>query len=227
MYPIGCIPAPVTKEISKRLVYSAAVGKADIAGDEWGDIFAKAIGGVHLASPVGLADVVKGQEAWSIKTVKHNTPHNCRSVRIISGRNNLTYSYGIENPFNDVQHSGTCVLDIWNERLNLALDNYSTLRTVVLIRNMDIFEFAMFEIDTHRLLTAEYVWTVNANNNFVAHDRTKNAHKFTWQPNGSQFTIKHSVPASAIRFKVHQPPVLDYDKTMQQIGFDDSWVDIL
>jgi hypothetical protein len=51
-------------------VYNFAVGKSDISGEDWGDIFAKAVDGGHLSSPVGLADVVLEGQAWSVKSVR-------------------------------------------------------------------------------------------------------------------------------------------------------------
>ncbi|HAS87978.1 MAG TPA: hypothetical protein DCS48_01530 [Desulfovibrio sp.] len=183
--------------------------------------------GIHLASPVGLADVVKNNEAWSGKTVQSKNPHTTKSVRIISGRNNLTYSYDIDNPFENIQHSGECVLNIWNERLDIVHQRFSNLRTTVLIRNMDSFEFTLFEIDTNRVLTREFKWKTNQHKNFIAHNILTSKHTFTWQPNGSQFTIIHPVPASAVKFKLKHPPVLDFEKTLDQIDYSNSWIDFI
>jgi len=55
-------------------------------------------------------------------------------------------------------------------------------------------------------------------------DKTNNQHKFTWQPHGAQFTIKYKVPVSAVRFQIRRPPVLDFEETMKQIGFENDWV---
>ncbi len=38
-----------------------------MTGDDWGNIFANAIEGEHLSSPLGIADVVKDKTAWSMK----------------------------------------------------------------------------------------------------------------------------------------------------------------
>ena len=106
LYPLAEFPDSVIYGISKRIVYNFAVGKADISGEEWGDIFAKAIDGEHLSSPLGLGDVVASGQAWSVKSVKHKKPHSCASVRIISGRNSPDFSFDIENPRKNVQRKG-------------------------------------------------------------------------------------------------------------------------
>lgn len=208
------------------MVYNVAIGKSDISGEDWGDIFAKAVQGNHLSSPVGLADVVAEGKAWSVKSVKQNNPHKCSEIRVISGRNSPVYSYGIENPHNDIQKTGEAVLGIWNERVNIALDKFDCLRTSILVRNINALELTLFEIDTHKFIHTDYVWSVNKRGNFEAYNKITNKHRFTWQPHGAQFTIKHIIPASAIKFKIKRPHIVDFEATMKQIGFEDSWVEI-
>lgn len=212
--------------MSRWLVYNFAIGKADISGEDWGDIFAKAIDGDHLSSPVGLADVVLEGQAWSVKSVKNTNPHTCKTIRVISGRNSPDYSYGIENPHAEVQKTGDAVLRIWNERLNIALEKFDYLRTVILIRDANVLEFTLFELDTPRYVPHNYVWRVNPRGNFEGIDRQTDKHKFTWQPHGSQFTIKYNVPVAAVRFQLKRPSILDFEKTMQQIGFSQEWITI-
>lgn len=74
IYPIGNFPEPIIIKIGGSIVYLSYTGRKDITGDDWGDIFAKAIDGTHLKSPVGIADVVKDRIAWSMKTVKCTDP---------------------------------------------------------------------------------------------------------------------------------------------------------
>ncbi len=173
---------------------------------------------------MGLADVVIDGQAWSVKSVKNLNPHKCASLRLISGRNSPDYSYGIENPHHDIQETGKAILGIWNERVNIALDKFDYLRTAILIRNINTLEFTLFEEETHRFNANEYWWDINNKGNFEGFDKTNNQHKFTWQPHGAQFTIKYKVPASAIRFQIRRPPVLDFEETMTQIGFENDWV---
>lgn len=220
------IPKEVIVEISRWLVYSCAIGKSDISGEDWGDFFAKAVQGDHLSSPVGLADVVAEGKAWSVKSVKHNTPHRATIVRVISGRNSVDYSYGITDSREDPQKTGNAVLGIWNERVNIALDKFDSLRTSILVRNIDTLELTLFETDTPQYVQANYIWTLNKNDNLVGHDITTKKHKFTWQPHGAQFTVKYPIPASAIKFRIKRPHILDFDTTMKELGFEDSWVQI-
>ena len=226
LYPLGQVPREFICEMGKRLTYQYLIGNKDLTGSVWGDIFAFGIGGVHLDSPLGLADVTYENQCWSTKTVKHSNPHEQRKVRVISGRCSPDYSYGITDPHLDIQKTGAAVLSIYNERINIAKEKYKSLRAVILIRNFDTFEFSLFEHDIHRYVTTEFEWRTNKNGNLESYD-AKEKHCFTWQPHGSQFTVLYDVPASAIKFSIKQPPVLDFEKTLDQIGFDVSWVRIL
>jgi hypothetical protein len=227
LYPIGAVPDNIIKAIGKWMVYNFAVGKHDIDGEDWGDIFARAIEGEHLNSPIGLADVVLDGMAWSVKSVKHNNPHQAESARVISGRCSPDFSHGITDPHEDIALTGRAVLSIWNERVNVAKDKFEPLRSSLLLRNPNSMEFTLFEHELFRFNTNDYVWSVNKNGNLEGKEVKSNKHKFTWQPHGSQFTILYEIPQSAIKFKVKRPPILDFNNTMTQIGFDDSWVTIL
>lgn len=227
LYPLGQIPNDVIHEIAKWMTYHFAVGKSDINGEDWGDIFAKAVGGDHLGKPLGLADVVYEGMAWSVKSVKQASPHEVNKIRVISGRCSPDYSYGISDPHEDVEQTGTAVLTIWNERINIAKEKYEPLRTNILVRNFNAMEFLIFEHETMRYSTTEYLWSTNANGNLIGTEKGTGKHRFTWQPHGSQFTILYDIPPSAQRFTVRRPPVLDFAKTMEQIGFNASWVTIL
>lgn len=118
-YPLNEIPDDLIIKIASYIAYLIYVGRKDISGDDWGDAFADAIEGTHLSSPVGIADVIKGKMAWSMKTVKNPNPLTAKSVRLISGRCSPDYSYGITDPHLDIQMTGRAVLGIWNERINL------------------------------------------------------------------------------------------------------------
>jgi hypothetical protein len=80
-------------------------------------MFANCIGAEWRPSNVGLDDIVMGNTAWGAKTVKARKPSEQKTVRLISGRNSPTYSFGeridvTANP-NTI---GELVLDIWNEK---------------------------------------------------------------------------------------------------------------
>ena len=214
-------------KIGSYLVYLLYIGRKDITGTDWGDAFSDAIGGKHLDSPVGIADVVFEKTAWSMKTVKNSTPFNCKNIRLISGRCSPDYSYGITDPHDDIQKTGRAVLGIWNERVNIAQDNYSTVRTSVLVRSNDLLSYCLFEEENHRYRTNDYYWEVNANGNLIGKSLETNEVCFTWQPHGSQFTIHTKVPENAVRFEIQQPPLLTKENILDTIHFDKSWVRII
>lgn len=227
LYPLGILPDGCIYSIGKWLAYYFAVGKNDISGEDWGDIFAKGIDGEHLGSPLGLADVIYEGMAWSVKSVKNDNPHKCKHIRVISGRCSPDYSYNITNPHEDIDKTGIAVLNIWNERVNVAKDKYEPLRSTILIRNPNTLDFTIFENEVFRFNTQNYKWKVNTRGNLEGFDITTKKHIFTWQPHGSQFTILYDVPLSAKKFHIKRPPVLDFHKTMEQIGFDKSWIKII
>ena len=227
-YPINEIPENVIRLIGKKLVYLLCVGHKDLTGDEWGNVFAEAIGGEHLQSPVGIADVVYDKMAWSMKTVKNQNPHRTEaSVRLISGRCSPDYSYGISDPHEDIEKTGRAVLNIWNERVNIAQDYYNPLRTSVLVRSNDLLSYTLFEEENHRYVANQYRWEENSNGNLIGIDIESGETRFTWQPHGSQFTIHTRVPMNAVKFRIKQPPKLDVEETLKQINYSDDWVEIL
>ncbi|MBQ7166012.1 MAG: hypothetical protein IJR93_03560 [Treponema sp.] len=226
LYPLNVFPENVITDIGGYFVYLLYVGRTDLTGSDWGDAFASAINGVHLDSPVGIADVVFNKNCWSMKTVKYTNPFECKNVRLISGRCSPDYSYGITDPHRDVQRTGEAVLGIWNERVNIANDHYSQTRTVVLIRSNDLLSYSLFEEETQRYRTTDYVWAVNDNGNLIGKD-SRGKICFTWQPHGSQFTIHTEVPKSAVRFKIKAPPKLERTAILSSLRFDKSWVEIL
>lgn len=226
-YPLNEIPDDIVTSMAGSFVYLVHIGRKDIAGDDFGDAFARAVGGLHLASPVGIADVVFDKMAWSVKTVKHANPFATKSVRLISGRCSPDYSYGITDPHADIQRTGRAVLGIWNERVNIAQDNYNPVRTLVLIRNGQLNQYVVFEEENHRFATNNYVWEMNSNGNLLGRDISSGEHCFTWQPHGSQFTVISKVPDTAVRFEIKLPQVITQDAVLDSIGFDENWVRII
>lgn len=225
-YSIGEIPDSVMYAIGKQLVHRFAVGMADITGDDFGGIFAEAIGGEHRDTPLGIADVVWESCAWSIKTVKHKNPFKAGKIRVISGRNSPAYSFDMGDPFADVNETGEAVLSIWNERVNIARDEYDDLRMAVLIRDPNTKRYAIFEDEVKRFAVTEYVWALNKRKNLEGYSRLTGEHVFTWQPHGSQFTIIKPVSASALMFKiVKSVPVLEVREIMNLIAYQDNWIE--
>lgn len=226
-WSVGNIPNGVVLEIGRRLVYRLAVGEDDVSGDDFGTIFAKAAGGYHRASSLGLGDVVLADTVWSAKTVKSGNPHGQSAVRLVSGRTSPDYSAGISDPRADLAKTGDAVLSIWNARINELRDQHSDMRLVVLLRNMSTLEFCMFEQPITVFPQADYSWELNMRRNLEGRDKVSGAHVFTWQPHGSQFTIIRPVPGSARRFAIRKcPEQIGFQQVLDGIGFEDSWIAI-
>ena len=197
-----------------------------MSGDDWGDIFAAAVDGHHLKSPLGLADIVLESTAWSAKTVQSQNAL-ATNVRLISGRNSPIFSSGNQDFFADIQETGNQVLEIWNSRVEQATQDFPHLRTIVLIRDMATFKFKIFELQTIQFDPSDFQWNLNKNNNFIGSTVQGNVHTFTWQPHGSQFTIHRPVGGSARSFSVKKPDTMEAQKFLDNLGFDDSWVTFL
>lgn len=226
-YPLGQIPDSIIRSIASNIVYSITVGRNDLSGDDWGDIFAAAVNGEHFKSPLGIADIALGNTAWSTKTVKSRNPVAATSVRLISGRNAPVFSYGNDDPFANVQETGNQVLQIWNARVEEATQQYPHLRTVALIRDMAGFRFKIFESQTTQFDPADYSWNRNARNNLEGRSVQGGVHTFTWQPHGSQFTIIRRVSGSARSFEIRKPGTLDPQQVLTSIGYADDWVTLV
>jgi hypothetical protein len=225
-YPLGELPPSLAVSIGRDIVHRIAIGFANISGDDFGGIFASAIGGVHRAKPLGIADVIWESCAWSVKTVQASKPFTQKSVRLITGRNSPAYSSGIKDVLADVQATGAAVLNVWNARVNESLNQHDDLRVFVIVRNMSTLEFTLFEYEAVRYVPANYRWEVNARNNFEAFDKVTGAHVFTWQRHGSQFTVLHHVPPSAYRFRIRKmPTILEKRHVLQLATFRDDWIE--
>lgn len=227
-WPLGSLPRKVIVALGRQLVHRMAVGHSDITGDDFATIFADAVEGSHLSSPLGVADVVLDNNAWSVKTVKANTPFNQKTVRLISGRNSPDYSLGIENPHTDIQATGKAILSIWNARVNEALGEHDDLRIAVFIRNFETKEFVIFEETASKFAADDYTWVKNRAGNFEGHEKATGEHRFTWQPHGSQFTVIRHVPGSAIKFIInHNVPLIEAEHILRLARFDENWVEIV
>ncbi len=222
-YELGRLPDEAIYNIGRSLAYSIAVGNTDLAGEKWEKIFSGSINGKNLSSPLGLADVVLDSFAWSVKTVKSKNPHTAKIVRIISGRNAVNYSYGIDNPLDDINLTGEAVLSIFNERIKTAKSVYKDLTHSILVRSEDLTSFAYFEKEAELIDTKNISWKLNSRGNLEGYD-TSGKHLYTWQPSGGQFTILYEVPENAQRFTLKQPTPLEFDSVIKMIGFNNNWV---
>ncbi len=225
-YPLGQFPPQLAVEIGKRIVHRLAVGATDITGDDFGEIFAQSIGGVHRGRPLGIADVVWDGCAWSVKTVQDKSPFIQTKIRAISGRNDVNYSCGIKDPYSDIAATGKCVLEIWNARLNESLHEHDDLRIFIIVRNMTALEFTLVEIEPESFIPGEFRWIKNKQDNLEAYDIPRGDHRFTWQPGGGQFTVIHHIPASAYRFRIQRrPEMLEQRHVLQLVQFEDNWIE--
>lgn len=214
-------------KIGADIIYLVCTGRKDLAGNDWGDIFASAIGGNHLASPIGIADVVKDNMGWSLKTVKHTNPFDCGSVRLISGRCSPDYSYGINDPHEDIQKTGEAVISIWNSRVDIALSHYSPCRTAVLIRDDKLENFCFFEEYLEHFNITDFNWSENSRGNLEGYYKNTGIKKFVWQPHGSQLTIITEVPEVKKCFRLHHPEAINKDKFLESIGFKEDWIELI
>ena len=227
-YPLNQFPPEVIKKIAYRLAHLRAVGHTDIRGKEFERVFADAIGGKVRGKSLGVADLYLDNFAWSVKTVKIFQPHKAigKQIRLISGRNSPVYSKGIENPFDDLQKTGAAVIEVYNNRIAEAHEEYDHLRFLVLIRNFAEMTFTLYERSLHPFPANDYHWIENSRGNFEAYRNDQ--HRFTWQPHGSQFTILETVPRGALRFRIaKQVPVVTRKEIMRHIGWNPDWVEIV
>ncbi|MCY4143756.1 MAG: hypothetical protein OXG08_08745 [Gammaproteobacteria bacterium] len=205
-----------------------AVGRTDISGNDFGDIFASAVQGTHFSKPLGIVDVENVATGWSVKTVKtQSNLDNIRHVRLISGRNSPTYSTQLDNVRDDPQATGEAVLAIWNARYRIAAEKYNDIRTVVLIRNMGTQTFRLFEVPTAPFPAVEYTWSYNSKNNLEGREKGTGQHCFTWQPHGSQFTVIRHIPASSRRFSIDRVVnAVSVEAILELSNYSDDWITI-
>ncbi|HZQ19064.1 MAG TPA: hypothetical protein VFA90_10100 [Terriglobales bacterium] len=229
-YPLNKFPDNFVQILAEEFVHFLATNSTpNLEGNRWEEIFAKAVGAAWKPSNVGLDDIVLEQTAWGAKSVKSAAPHTSKSVRLISGRNSPIFSYGersISKAEPDVL--GAKILEIFNERVAGIRALYRHVRTVVLIKSLNLSSFTVFEFETAMYPPEMFIWKWNANDNLEGFDKDGDSHRFTWQPHGSQFTIVEPVPADALRFRlVKTPEKLDKAAVLKTVGFAKDWIEIV
>lgn len=227
-YQLGMFPKNVIIDVAKQIVYLLHTrGEARLEGSDWERIFATAINAEWKPSNVGLDDVRLDGCCWGAKTVKATHPATVSRVRLISGRNSLDYSYNANDPRQlPPGEVGNLVLRIWNARVESILKRFAHSRTVVLVKNNDLTELALFETETVRFDPERYRWSWNQRRNLEGSDE-QGIHRFTWQPHGSQFTIVEDIPPTRRSFRLRKPPPMNLDDVLRGIGFDETWVEII
>lgn len=171
------LPDPFPFKLSEEIVYLLATSSPSLEGSQWERIFAHCIGAEWKPSNVGLDDIVLQQTAWGAKSVKSNKPHSCNSVRLISGRNSLDYSFGERDLTAKPELLGAKVIGIWNERVSAIRAKFMHVRTVVLIKSSDLLDLTVFEFDTERYEPSDYDWRWNENENLEGHQKVSSTPK--------------------------------------------------
>lgn len=229
-YPLSQFPNDFAVNLGREIVYFLATRSAGrLEGSDWEEMFSHCLPKAEWKpSNVGLDDVVLEQTAWGAKTVKNTNPFTAKKVRLISGRNSPVFSYGDEKVSGrDPAELGIKVVEIFNERVAAIKRNYKHLRTVVLIKGKGLLELSVFELDTVMYDLNTYVWTWNERGNLEGRETKSGFHKFTWQPHGSQLTIIEEVPNERLSIRIKKPKLLDREKVLQELAFDDSWIEII
>lgn len=229
-YPLNQFPPDFGQKVGREIVYFLATKPTPtLEGSEWEQIFASCIGAEWKPSNVGLDDITLGVYAWGAKTVKSSHPHKVATVRLISGRNSPAYSYSQYNLNANPQELGNAVLGIWNARVEAVRARFSHLRTVVLIKSNDLTELTIFEFETAFYPPENFIWKRNQRGNLEGYERTKNIHRFTWQPHGSQFTIIESVPNECLLIKIKLPRKIEIQKNeiLKAINYSDEWISVI
>ena len=229
-FDLNKFPSKFIDTLAKEIVYMQATKSSmSLEGNEWEQIFAECVGAEWKPSNVGLDDVVLDNCCWGAKTVFGATNiEKQKTVRLISGRNSPTYSYGVdsitsENP-NEI---GKLVLDIWNERVSAVRQIYKFVRTVVLVKSKDYKDFLVFEFDTIRYDPELYYFEWNPRMNLEGYEKSTGKNKFTWQHSGSQFTIIEDIPDKRLHISIRKPEKVDKETILKAVNFDDSWYQIV
>lgn len=227
-YQMNKFPTEFIERFAADVVYMLAT-KSSMAleGDEWEQIFAHSVGAKWKPSNVGLDDVVLDNCCWSAKTVKSGSANigTQQTVRLISGRNSPTYSFGVDKiTAADPNEVGKMVLEIWNERVSGIRQYFKFARTVVLVKGPNYSDFLIFETDTIRYDEDQYNFEWNARGNLEGYTKGDHVHRFTWQPHGSQFTIVEDIPKDRLHLRIRKPKLLDKAAVLDTLGFDKSWV---
>ena len=229
-FDLNKFPSKFIDTLAKEIVYMQATKSSmSLEGNEWEQIFAEGVGAEWKPSNVGLDDVVLDNCCWGAKTVFGATNiEKQQTVRLISGRNSPTYSYGVDSiTSEDPNEIGKLVLDIWNERVSAVRQIYKFVRTVVLVKSKDYKDFLVFEFDTIRYDSELYYFEWNPRMNLEGYEKSTGKHKFTWQPSGSQFTIIEDIPEKRLHISIRKPEKVDKETILKAVNFDDSWYQIV
>lgn len=229
LYPLNQFPEDFGMKLGKELIYILATrDNPDVSGDDWEQMFARCLGVEWEKSNSGLEDVICGKMAWSAKTIKNANPFTHRHIRLITGRNSLDYSYEVDAVRKMEPNAvGEMVLGIWNARYEKVAANFTDMRTIVLIRDDDLRNFAVLEMPTAQFDPAAYYWEWNHKKNLEGYEKATDIHRFTWQPHGAQFTMLPAVPVKRLKLRIKRPPMISHQFVLDEIRFDPAWIEIV
>lgn len=228
-YPLNEFAKQVVLSVAKDFIFTKFVrGTESFEGEDWEKSFAKAINANWKPSNIGLDDIQMANCCWGAKTLKSNKPHTQKTVRLISGRNSPIYSYDIRDIKGaDPKVLGPQILSIWNARVSEVRGRFEVVRTVVLMKGPGLLSGCIFEFETLRLEPERYIWKWNDRGNLEGYEDT--AHRFTWQPHGSQFTMIEQIPDKRHCFVISPPEglvTLKSEELLNSLGYKDDWVRI-
>lgn len=229
-FAVNKFPDSFVDTLAKNIVYMMSTKQSmSLEGNEWEQIFAECIGADWKPSNVGLDDVVLDNCCWGAKTVfGQGDIERQDKVRLICGRNAVTYSFGVDNYSSvDPNELGKMVLQIWNERVSAMRQVYKFVRTVVLVKSKDYSDYLVFEFDTLRYEPELYRFEWNKRGNLEGYEKESGQHKFTWQPSGSQFTIIEKIPKERLHISVKRPAPITKEVILQTLKFDKTWYKII
>lgn len=228
-FPLNEFPANFATEVGKRIIkHVYSNDPPSLEGNAWERIFAEAIKAEWVRSKSRLDDVRLTNCAWSGKTVLDKAPSTTKRVALISGRNNLQYSYKRKvQPGDAPAEVGEMVLGVWNARLSGVYEKHEHLRTIVLIKSLDFSTYSVFEKKAVLFNADEYRWEWNKGENLFGFLKSTQQKRFTWQVNGQQFTIHEDVPETRLAFRIKLPTSPTLDQSLRQIGYDDSWITVI
>lgn len=229
-YKCGRIPRQLVKSAATELAYIFATKSSfSVEGKEWEQIFARCVAGTWDRSNNKLEDVIKGQTAWSAKTVSATRKdiHSQEEVNLISGRNSTVFSFNAAiTQGSPARDAGQYVLDIWNRRVQETKAAYKDFRTIVLVKGKapQLSHFALFEIPTTQYDANAYLYRWNGNGvlEIVSADTEKV--KMKWQPTGSQFTIIETIPPETQFFYVDPPRQLTQRQVLDAVSFSNECI---
>lgn len=228
-YNLNEFPPSFIDTFAREIVYLRATRRSmSLEGPDWEQIFANCINAQWKPSNVGLDDIVLDNCCWGAKTVfGTNNIAKQSKVRLISGRNSPTFSYGEDNFMSmDPTELGRMVLNIWNERVSAVRSIYKVVRTVVLVKSKDYNDYLIFEEDTVRYDPELYTFSWNSRKNLEGFS-SDGVHHFTWQPSGSQFTIITAIPSNRLHIRVQAPKIIDKGQLLDALHFDKTWYSVM